>query len=65
VRKGALGDVIDQQNGCAVAVEGLHDGPEGLLSGCVPDLQADSVIIVNLDELALELRPCVDIPIPG
>lgn len=49
------GDVVDQKDGSGTAVESLDDGPEGLLSGCIPDLHLGAGLLIDFDLFGVEL----------
>ena len=52
-----VGDVVDEHDTHGSAVVGRGDGPESLLSRCVPDLQLD-LLAVELDRPDLEVDAC-------
>lgn len=56
-----LGDVVDEEDGGAVAVVAADDGLEALLAGGVPDGHLDVEVLVDLDDLGGELDPCVSV----
>jgi hypothetical protein len=51
-----VGDIIDEHDAHGAAVVGGGDGPEPLLSGCVPDLELD-LLSVQLDRPDFEIDP--------
>ena len=51
---GVLCKAVYKDDCRAVPVEGLDDGPEGLLTGGIPDLQLNFVV-VDFDGFGLEL----------
>lgn len=55
MRRDSLRNIIDEQDGGRVAIEGLYDRSKSLLSCSIPNLQAHFVVVVDLDGLALEL----------
>ena len=44
VNGSVLDEAVYQHDGGGVAIEGFDDGPEGLLSCCIPDMQFDFII---------------------
>ena len=54
IKKRILGEIVDQYNSSTISIKSFDDGPESLLTGCIPNLQLD-FIVINLDSLSLEL----------
>ena len=57
---GQTGNAIGQQDSMRTSIEDLSDALEGLLSGCVPDLELEHrlmITVTHLKKKGAELHP--------